>query len=221
MRFSYNLFELRLLGDAKGLPMQNNLTKKLKRADYLRDPFEVAQQVLLGAYLCTRMDGVLTAGKITEVEVYIGAHDKGCHAYKGRTERNKAMFGPAGHTYIYFVYGMHELFNVVVSKAGEADAILIRALEPVAGIETMQARRGVQAVKNLANGPGKLCQALGITRTLYGADLTKSTEIWISPKTEKTNFIASKRIGIDYAEEYKDVPWRFLLKGNGFVSKGA
>ncbi|MCL2469779.1 MAG: DNA-3-methyladenine glycosylase [Alphaproteobacteria bacterium] len=201
--------------------IQPDFTQKLKRAAYLKDPFEVAQRVLLGAYLCTRQRGVLTVGKITEVEVYIGAYDKGCHAYPNRkTPRNQVMFGTGGHAYIYFVYGMYEMFNVVVGKTGEANAILIRSLEPVLGIERMKARRGGKTLKSLADGPGKLCQALGITRALYGTDLTQSDKIWISPKTEEpAGFLAAKRIGIDYAQEYKDKLWRFLLEGNPFVSK--
>lgn len=149
---------------------------------YLRDPFEFAQEELLGAYLCSNVGGVFTAGKITELEVYIGSCDRACHAYPNKlTPRTATMFRAGGCAYVFFVYGMYNQFNVVVSSEGTANAILIRSLEPVAGIETMQARRKVSELRNLTTGPGKLCQALGITRKEHdGVDLCGNL-LWLSP----------------------------------------
>ena len=204
-----------MFGGAKGM-----FEERLRPEDYLRDPFEIAGEVLLGAYLCSNLGGEFTAGKITELEVYIGAEDKACHAYQNRkTARNAPMFGPGGTAYVFFVYGMHNQFNVVAGPAGTADAVLIRALEPVAGIEVMRRRRGCEDIRRLTTGPGRLCRALGITRREHdGEDLCGQT-LWIA-KGEKTYpYAARPRIGVDYAEEYKDKPWRFYIRGNPFISK--
>ena len=193
--------------------------QKIAAEDYLRDPFEVATEVLLGAYLCSNVGGKFTAGKITELEVYIGAEDKACHAYLNRkTARNAVMFERGGVAYVFFVYGMYNQFNVVTSPAGTANAILIRGLEPVEGLEIMAERRKTDQIANLTTGPGKLCQALGITREQNGIDL-QSEMIWISPRQQNVEWEATPRIGIDYAEEYRDKPWRFVIKGSQFVSK--
>lgn len=193
--------------------------ERIAKADFLRNPFEVAKEVLLGAYLCSNTGGKFTAGKITELEVYIGAEDKACHAYLNRkTPRNAVMFENGGVAYVFFVYGMYNQFNVVVSREGEANAILIRGLEPAAGIETMQERRKCCRLENLTSGPGKLCQALGITREQNGVDLSENM-VWLSPKMQNHEIEATRRIGIDYAEEYRDKPWRYVIKGNKFVSK--
>ncbi len=187
---------------------------------YLRDPFEFAQEELLGAYLCSNIGGVFTAGKITELEVYIGSCDRACHAYPNKlTPRTATMFRAGGCAYVFFVYGMYNQFNVVVSPEGTANAILIRSLEPVAGIETMQARRKVSELRNLTTGPGKLCQALGITRKEHdGVDLCGNL-LWLSPAEHPYPSKALKRVGIDYAGADKDNLWRFVIKDNPFVSK--
>ena len=187
---------------------------------YLRDPFEFAQEELLGAYLCSNVGGVFTAGKITELEVYIGSCDRACHAYPNKlTPRTATMFRAGGCAYVFFVYGMYNQFNVVVSPEGTANAILIRSLEPVAGIETMQARRKVSELRNLTTGPGKLCQALGITRKEHdGADLCGNL-LWLSAAEHPYPSKALKRVGIDYAGADKDNFWRFVIKDNPFVSK--
>lgn len=187
---------------------------------YLRDPFEFAQEELLGAYLCSNVGGVFTAGKITELEVYIGSCDRACHAYPNKlTPRTATMFRAGGCAYVFFVYGMYNQFNVVVSPEGTANAILIRSLEPVAGIETMQVRRKVSELRNLTTGPGKLCQALGITRKEHdGADLCGNL-LWLSPTEHPYPSKALKRVGIDYAGADKDNLWRFVIKDNPFVSK--
>ncbi len=196
-----------------------DFSAKVKKEDFLRPPFEVAEEVLLGAYLCSNVGGQFVAGKITELEVYIGAEDKACHAYLNKkTKRNAVMFEEGGVAYVFFVYGMHNQFNVVVSEKGQADAILIRSLEPVSGVDVMKQRRKCEKCENLTTGPGKLCQALGITREHNGIDL-RGDEIWISPRDEKIIWQTTPRIGIDYAEEYRDKPWRYVIKENKFVSK--
>ncbi len=196
-----------------------DFSARLKKEDFLRPPFEVAEKVLLGAYLCSNVGGQFVAGKITELEVYIGAEDKACHAYLNKkTKRNAVMFEEGGVAYVFFVYGMHHQFNVVVSEKGQANAILIRSLEPVSGVDVMKQRRKCEKCENLTTGPGKLCQALGITREHNGIDL-RGDEIWISPRDEKIIWQTTPRIGIDYAEEYRDKPWRYVIKDNKFVSK--
>ena len=193
---------------------------RLKKSDFLGNPFNVATDVLLGSYLCSYVDGQLCVGKITELEVYIGAEDKACHAYLNKkTVRNAPMFEAGGCAYVFFVYGMYNQFNVVVSPQGVADAILIRSLEPVYGIDVMKERRKCDKLANLTTGPGKLCQALGISREHNYVDLCESNVLWLSPRDCTPQSVASPRVGIDYAEEYKDVPWRFMIKDNKFISK--
>ena len=193
---------------------------RLKKSDFLGNPFNVATDVLLGSYLCSYVDGQLCVGKITELEVYIGAEDKACHAYLNKkTVRNAPMFEAGGCAYVFFVYGMYNQFNVVVSPQGVADAILIRSLEPVYGIDIMKERRKCDKLANLTTGPGKLCQALGINRDYNYTDLCESNVLWLSSRDNIPKYIALPRVGIDYAEEYKDVPWRFMIKDNKFISK--
>ena len=196
-----------------------NFDKKIEPQIYLKNPFEVATEYLLGSYLCSVTDKNLTIGKITEVEVYIGAEDKASHAYKNKlTKRTVTMFKKGGCAYVFFVYGMYNQFNVVVSEEGVPNAILIRALEPIEGIETMQKRRNCPNLKNLTTGPGKLCQAMGITKSEHDGISLCSDKIWISPKTQNYEYVSAKRVGIDYAQEYKDKLWRFYIKDSNFVS---
>ena len=194
--------------------------QRLNKSDFLKNPFKIATDILLGAYLCSNIDGKFCVGKITELEVYIGAEDKACHAYKNRkTARNAPMFEEGGCAYVFFVYGMYNQFNVVVSSQGEANAILIRSIEPIEGIDIMQERRKCIKIANLTTGPGKLCQAMGITRDYNYIDLCSSDKLWLCQRNEKPEFVARKRVGIDYAEEYRDVLWRFIIKDNKFISK--
>ena len=194
--------------------------KRLNKTDFLGNPFKVATDVLLGAYLCSNIDGELCVGKITELEVYIGAEDKACHAYLNKkTQRNAPMFEVGGCAYVFFVYGIYNQFNVVVSPQGVADAILIRSLEPIVGIDIMKERRKCNKISNLTTGPGKLCQALAITRDYNYVDLCASDKLWISPHKDVPQCLSLPRVGIDYAEEYKDVPWRFIIKDNKFISR--
>lgn len=199
------------------------LEKKLTRADYLRSPFYIAKRILLGGYLCTRVGGCLTAGKITEVEVYLGGRDKASHTCgHRRTRRTEVQFREGGCAYVFKIYGMHDHFCVVTGAADVPDAILIRSLEPTEGIDIMKHRRGVNDIGNLTTGPGKLCRALGITtRAHYGADLL-GDEVWISPKQQRVKageIIATPRIGVEYAAAYALKPWRFLLPNTPYVSR--
>jgi DNA-3-methyladenine glycosylase len=189
-------------------------------SEYHLDPFAIARDVLLGAVLCSRIGGRLCRGKIVELELYMGDIDRACHAYPHKkTARNAVMFGRGGHAYIYFVYGMHNMFNVVISAPDCPNAILIRALEPIDGIDVMRGRRGMSDLRNLANGPGKLAAAMGIDRAMNGADLTTGATVWIERRDRAPEIAAGPRIGVDYAGDDAALPWRFLIKGNPFVSR--
>lgn len=177
---------------------------------------------LIGKFLYTRIDGMLTSGMIVETEAY-SWKEKGCHAYGARlTERTSVMFRNGGHAYVYLCYGMHNLFNIVTNVEGVAEAVLIRALEPKEGIDIMKLRRGKAGNgTHLTSGPGKLTKSLGIDRTLNGKVLIDS-EIWLEDSTggRRHKIDVTKRIGIDYAGEDAKLPWRFSLSGSEWVSKG-
>jgi len=185
---------------------------------------KIARQ-LLGKGLYTRIDGVVTGGIIVETEAY-SWKERGSHAYgpqgARKTPRNAIMFDRGGHTYVYLIYGMHYLFNVVTNRTDVAEAVLIRAIEPVEGVAVMKQRRGKLANPfHLTSGPGKLTKALGIDRNWNGKFLLDN-EVWIEDfgrKTPSKDIEASPRIGIDYAGEDAKLPWRFTLKGNRWVSK--
>jgi DNA-3-methyladenine glycosylase len=194
----------------------------LKRSDFVEDAFVVAKKTLLGAYLCTEIDNHLTVGKITEIEVYTGGEDKASHTYQNkRTTRTEPIFKIGGHAYVFLVYGMYHQFCVVVSEQDNPCCILIRAVEPILGLEIMKKRRKTDNIKQLTNGPAKVCQAFGINCNLSGIDLLKGP-IWICPKSSnitENDIISSTRIGVEYAEEYALKKWRFILKNTPFVSK--
>ena len=177
---------------------------------------------LLGKCLYTRIGGKLTGGMIVETEAY-SWKERGCHAYGAkRTPRTEVMFGSGGYAYVYLCYGMHHLFNIVTNVPGTAEAVLIRALEPVEGMGAMQQRRGINRVETyaLTSGPGKLTKALGIDRTFNGKYLLDD-EIWLETgiTLARKHIEKSERIGIDYAGEDAKLPWRFTVKGNPWVSK--
>jgi len=185
-----------------------------------KDVVRIARD-LLGKTLVTLTDGKLTSGLIVETEAY-SYRERGCHAYNNKmTERNKVMFEQGGVAYVYLCYGVHNLFNIVTNKAGKADAVLVRALQPLKGEETMLARMKTNSLKRITSGPGKLTKALGIDRKLNGASLLKS-DLWIENgvKINKNEIVTASRIGIDYAGEDSKLPWRFYLKDNVWVSKG-
>lgn len=185
---------------------------------YNRDTLQVAQE-LLGTLLVRQVDGVRVAGIIVEVEAYCGLIDSASHTYRGKTERNKSMFGPVGHAYVYFIYGSHYSVNIVSRHADvPSGGVLIRALQPVEGLEYMQAQRKQTNAFNLTNGPGKLAQALTIDKKLDGITIMQPGELFIEPGPafDKTLIQASPRIGISSA---KDHLWRFFIKDNPWVSR--
>ncbi|NOX62846.1 MAG: DNA-3-methyladenine glycosylase [Chloroflexi bacterium] len=190
----------------------------LSREFYARTALEVAPD-LLGCLLVRELDGERLVGRIVETEAYYGEEDAASHAFRGPTERNRAMFGPAGHAYIYLIYGMYYCLNVVTGEEGRGEAVLIRALEPLQGIEMMKQRRGRDKVRELTNGPAKLCQALGIDRRLYGHDLTLGRVLWIEsgPRPHEP-ILTGPRVGVRGDEHARNAAWRFYLQHNPFVS---
>lgn len=196
---------------------------KLSREFYERtDVVQIAQE-LLGKNLYTNILGLQTGGMITEVEAYRGYGDKACHAHNGkRTKRTEVMFGAGGHAYIYLCYGIHHMLNVVCNAPGMADAVLIRAIEPLVGIEHMQVRRSKTKLdKTLTSGPGALGQALGLRTQLDNQTDLLGEKIWIEeqPNLSGDDIFATTRIGIDYAEEDVLKPWRFYIKDTKWISK--
>lgn len=175
---------------------------------------------LLGKVLFTKIDDVITAGRIVETEAY-SWKERGSHAYRGKTARNAVMFAHGGVAYVYLCYGIHHLFNIVTNHEGIADAVLIRAVEPVVGIEMMKERRGkISNEFQLTSGPGKLSKALGIDRNLNGKSLFQN-EVWLDDggaSLSNKKIVSSKRIGIDYAGEDALLPWRFTIKDSLWVS---
>ncbi len=193
--------------------MPGNLSAPLPRAFYDRPATEVAR-ALLGTVL---VHGP-TYGRIVETEAYLGLQDRAAHSWRGITPRTRVMFGEPGHAYVYLIYGMYECLNVVAEPEGSPGCVLIRALEPLEGIARMRKRRpGARGVENLANGPGKLTLALGITRKHNGADFTKGPLTIHAPaKPEAIRIGVSARIGIKHCADW---PLRFFIEGNRFASR--
>ena len=196
--------------------------RKLPREFYTRSNVLTVARDLLGKLLVVPdEDGRRVSGMIVEVEAYRGPEDRASHAYGGRrTKRTETMYGEGGVAYVYFVYGMYHQFNVVSNVKDTPHAILVRALEPVEGIEQMRERRHQHPDHNLTNGPGKLCIALNIDRALDNADLL-GDRVWLEEFQSITprRIARGPRIGIDYAEEWIDKPWRFWIRDNRFVSR--
>ena len=194
---------------------------KIEESFYQRgDVVRIAKE-LLGKGLFTMNRGVITGGIIVETEAY-SSTERGSHAFNNRmTLRNEVMFTAGGHAYVYLCYGIHNLFNVVTNQYGKADAVLIRALEPIDGITLMIRRMKAKNEKRITSGPGKLTKALGIDRRLNGENLW-SRRLWledIGVTFKKSEIVSSPRIGIDYAGQDALLPWRFSVKANSWVSK--
>lgn len=195
---------------------------------YNRSALDVAQD-LLGKVLVREVDGKVLKGKIVETEAYIGAIDKACHAYNGRrTKRTEILYEDAGVSYIYFIYGLYHCFNVVTNKKDVAEAVLIRAIEPINELDYISNIRYNKKYdeltkaqsKNLTNGPSKLCLAYLLNKDLNAVKLYEKGAVYITDdNNEAFEIVESKRIGIDYAEEAKDFLWRFYIKDNIYVSK--
>ncbi len=195
---------------------------KLPREFYTRrETLQMAQDLLGKILVVPTAEGERVSGMIVETEAYLGVEDKAAHSYGNRrTKRTETMFAIGGTVYIFFIYGMYFQFNVVAGEVGTPHAILIRAVEPVENIEIMRARRGQMKDKNLTSGPGKLCIALEINKSFNNENLL-GNKVWLEEgKLFSASETASgKRIGIDYAEEFAEKPWRFWVKNNSFVSK--
>lgn len=181
--------------------------QKLPQEFYNRDTIVVAKE-LLGKYIVRVVDGVEKIGKIVEVEAYLGPHDLAAHSARGKTERTKVMFGPPGHAYVYMIYGIYYCLNAVTEQEGRAAAVLIRAIEPIKSIDAK------------TQGPGLLCKAMQIDKTLNACALT-SDELYIATDFSSAPFTIVKkaRIGVDYAKHWAKRLLRFYIKGNRFVSR--
>ena len=184
-----------------------SVMRKLARSFYDRDTIIVARE-LLGKLLVHQSHGVKRAGKIVEVEAYLGPHDLAAHSAKGLTKRTRVMFGPPGHAYVYLIYGMYHCMNVVTEREGHASAVLLRAVEPVKNVE------------GRTQGPGLLCRAMEIDRQLNAQDLL-SDNFYITAPEKAVPFAIVKRprIGVDYAKHWAKRHLRFYIKGNPFVSR--
>jgi DNA-3-methyladenine glycosylase len=196
--------------------------KKLPRSFYTRNLLIVAKE-LLGKIIVKNDDGKIISGRIVEVEAYDGSIDEAAHTFSGKTQRNEVMFKEGGYLYVYFTYGNHFCSNVVTGKEGRGTAVLIRAVEPLDGIDIMVKNRYKRVLLNekekynLTSGPGKICSAFGIERKHYGLDLT-GNEIYLlnQPKIAAYKIVITKRIGI---KKSVDLPWRFYIKDNPYVSR--
>ena len=195
---------------------------KIPREFYTRSNVLTVARDLLGKLLVAAdVQGRRVSGKIVEVEAYRGPEDRASHAFGGRrTKRTETMYQLGGIAYVYFVYGMYNQFNVVTNVESIPHAILVRALEPVEGIELMRARRHSHPDRNLTNGPGKLCVAMGIDRKLDRADLL-GERVWVEEfeRVPASKIGKGPRIGIDYAEAWIEKPWRFWIRDNPYVSR--
>jgi DNA-3-methyladenine glycosylase len=207
------------------LKLKYLLVKEIKKLDYSfynrKDVVKIARE-LLGKILITNFNNQLTSGRIAETEAYAGVVDKASHAYNGRrTNRTEIMYKDAGNAYIYLCYGIHHLFNIVTNSADIPHAILIRAIDPLEGIDIMLERTGkIKLDYTLTKGPGNVSKALGLFTHHSGINLSGS-EIFIADdgfKISPKNILTTKRIGVDYAEEDAELPYRFIIKGNKYVS---
>lgn len=196
----------------------------LPQSLYLEGDVVHISKKLLGRIIVTNIDNHLTCSRIVETEAYDGRMDKACHAYPNRkTPRTEVMFKEGGRSYVYLCYGIHYLFNIVTHAENEPNAVLLRAVEPIMGVEIMVNRRKIKSQINLTNGPGKLASALGITRNLNDVVLYDAgSPIWLGEEKDKEyqpEIIQTTRIGVDYAEEDALLPWRFYIKDNPYISR--
>ena len=191
---------------------------RLERGFFERDSLTVARE-LLGCRLIHETHDGISGGMIVETEAYLGQRDAASHSYKGRSDRVAALYGNKGVSYIYLIYGMYYCFNVATGDSPAPECVLIRALEPLPPYELMKMRRNTDDLRKLCSGPGKLCMALGIDKTLYGADLCSDSSPFYIEYGSPLDFETTKRINVDYAGEAADYPYRFTAKGNKFISR--
>lgn len=200
-------------------------TRIIPEEFYVQSDVVALSRGLLGKYLFTEIGGKLCGGKIVETEAYSHVNDKACHSHlQKRTTRTEVMFRRGGVAYVYKIYGIYDLFNIITNVEDKADAVLIRAIEPTEGVEYMMERRNIPNPLSyrLTAGPGMLSQALGISRDLYGLPLTTGEAIWLEDhhaSVEEEDVMASPRVGIDYAGEDALLPWRFRVKSSPWTSK--
>ena len=191
----------------------------LPESFYRRDTLTVARE-LIGCTLVSRVDGEDVRGRIVEAEAYRGPLDPAAHSYRGRTERVRALYEGKGLAYIYLIYGMYWCLNLSCGHEDEPDCVLLRALEPLEGVDVMARRRGTDKLSNLCSGPGKLCAALGVTKALYGVRVfDPASPLTVEAGEGGYSVDVSPRINIDYAGDAKDWLWRFTLSGNPYISK--
>ena len=190
---------------------------KLNKDFYLCDGLTLSRN-LLGKVLCRKTENGILRARIVETEAYMGQGDKAAHASKGKTQRTAVLFEEGGRAYIYLIYGMYCCLNISAAARNVPDCVLIRSLEPLDGIDLMCKNRKTEKIYNLCSGPGKLCQALQLSKADNATDLTGDS-IWIEDDSFEVPAIAvSKRINIDYAEEAADFLWRFYIPGNPYLS---
>lgn len=207
--------------DAKSVPPGSNGIKLDRKFFERTDTLGVARDLLGKLLVVPDEEGRRVSGMIVEIEAYMGVTDKAAHSYGGRrTARNEVTYGPAGYVYVFFIYGMYYQLNFVLGPVDQAHVVLIRAVEPVEGVEVMRVRRGAMKDKNLTSGPGKLCIAFGINRSSNGADLS-GDQLWVEEYRSfaPEQISVGKRVGIDYAGDDAENPWRYWVTGNPFVSK--
>lgn len=192
---------------------------------FQRDTIEVAKDLLGKVFVVKGVDGEYAAGMITEVEAYLGVEDKGCHAFGGhRSQRNEAMYRKGGHLYVYLCYGLHHLLNFVTKGENEPEAVLLRAIQPIAGVDVMMKRRKMKKVTpELTAGPARTTQALGITTEYHNGKLLQPPELFVSTyealSVSPSDIVTTPRIGIAYAGKDALLPLRFYIKDNAYVSK--
>lgn len=195
---------------------------KVPREFYTReDTLRVSRELLGKLLVVNEGSGERVSGMIVETEAYLGGIDRAAHSFGGRrTARNEVTYAAGGHVYVFFIYGMYYQLNFVTGPADHPHVALIRGIEPVEGVELMRARRGPMPDRNLTSGPGKLCIAFGIDRGLNGEDLL-GDRIWLEDYKSFSEDEVSRgpRIGIDYAQEFAEKPWRFWVRNNPFVSR--
>ncbi|MEX0744191.1 MAG: DNA-3-methyladenine glycosylase [Phycisphaeraceae bacterium] len=198
---------------------------RLPRPFFQREPVELAKSLLGQRLVRVLDDGTRFAGTIVETEAYLGIPDLAAHTANGRrTRRNESMWGEAGHAYVYFTYGMHHCMNIVAGMPDHPVAVLLRALEPTEGLDAMHDRRpAARRDTDLCSGPGKLCQALAITRDLDGVDLTENARLFLERGRHRRypdrSIVTTARVGVAYAGEWADKPLRFYVEGNPHVSR--
>ncbi len=199
--------------------MKKPRAKRRTKAFFYRQGKYVAKNIL-GDYLTLKTKKQTLIGKIVETEAYLGIGDDASHSFGGRiTARNKIIYSQGGLIYVYLIYGKFWCFNIVVSKKDDPQAVFIRAIEPVQGIELMKKRRGVERVEKLTNGPCRWTQSFSINKSFLGREVVSKDIFISSPANKNFTIVKAKRVGVDYAAKSKNLPLRFYIKDNPFVSK--